>query len=272
MTHERFDDDRLFVTALARGLALLSAYRPGDGVLGNQELAARTGLPKSTVSRLSYTLAAQGYLVADPAGGYRPGPTLLALAATALAGHDVRRAAAPLMQAFSLEHAVSTSLAVRDGTDVVYLETCRSQARVSVQLNVGSRVPLATTAIGRALYAGLPDNERARLDDALAARYGDRWETVRAGLAAALRDWEKTGYTASFGDYETEVMAVGVTVPPLWPGQQAMSLNASGPVFLFDEARMRNEIAPALVALGRSLLPGHGQEIRPSGYSEPTAR
>ena len=49
-------DDRKFVVALARGLEVLRAFTPSEGLLGNQEIAARTGLPKATVSRLTYTL------------------------------------------------------------------------------------------------------------------------------------------------------------------------------------------------------------------------
>src|SRR6187402_2739745 len=68
--------DRHFVTALARGLDLLACFRARDRVLSNQELARRSGLPKSTISRLTYTLTKIGYL--EPAGlsggpGYRLG-------------------------------------------------------------------------------------------------------------------------------------------------------------------------------------------------------
>jgi DNA-binding IclR family transcriptional regulator len=54
--------DRKFVVALSRGLDVLRAFHPRDGLLGNQEIAARTRLPKPTVSRLTYTLTKLGYL------------------------------------------------------------------------------------------------------------------------------------------------------------------------------------------------------------------
>ena len=54
--------DRKFVTALARGLEVLRAFTPTEGLLGNGEIAERTGLPKPTVSRLTYTLTKLGYL------------------------------------------------------------------------------------------------------------------------------------------------------------------------------------------------------------------
>jgi hypothetical protein len=54
--------DRKFVAALARGLDILRVFTPNDGLLGNQEIAQRSGLPKATVSRLTYTLRRLGYL------------------------------------------------------------------------------------------------------------------------------------------------------------------------------------------------------------------
>ncbi|MEO3954879.1 IclR family transcriptional regulator [Chromobacterium piscinae] len=253
------EEDRQFVTALARGLEVLAAFRPGEGALSNQELARRTGLPKSTVSRLSYTLTKLGYLQQEGEGGqYKLGLALLALGSAALAGYDARAAAAPLMREFALANNVSVSLALRDGSDMVYLETCRSQARVSVQLSTGSRVPLATTAIGRAYFAGLPPQEREALLPLLAERYRGDWPALRSRLLQACADYGVHGYTASFGEYESDVMAVGIHLPALLPGQPAMALNASGPAFAFDEAAMRERVAPALRALRQRIAPMPG--------------
>ena len=63
------EGDPNFVTALARGLELLRAFRPGDTLLGNQEFVRRTGFPKATVSRLAGTLVSLGYLRYDEALG-----------------------------------------------------------------------------------------------------------------------------------------------------------------------------------------------------------
>lgn len=248
------DKDRLFVTALARGLEVLAAFRPGELALSNQELAKRTGLPKSTVSRLSYTLTRLGYLAQDEASGhYRLGLAVLALGSTVLASYDIRQIAGPLMREFALEQGLSISLALRDGSDMVYLETCRSPARISVQLTVGSRVPLATTAIGRAYYAGLPAAEQPKLQTLLAARYGAEWPEIGARLEEARQAYLRQGYSASFGEYEPDVMAVGVHLAV--PGQAPMALNASGPAFALSEGAMRERIAPALKALRQRLAP-----------------
>jgi DNA-binding IclR family transcriptional regulator len=249
------EKDRFFVTALARGLALLSAFKPGETTLAHQELTRRTGLPKSTISRLAYTLIKLGYLAEDAdSGHYRLGFAVLALGSVILASYDIRQIAAPLMREFALEHNVSVNLAMRDGVDMVYLETCRSPARLTVQLTIGSRVPLATTALGRAYYAGLPQAEREKLDMELAQHYGADWPALQARLQESLASYRGKGYTSSWGEFAGEISAVGVPLVP--PSGAAFALNASGPAMVMTPERMERDIAPALVELARRIVPG----------------
>ena len=70
--------DRHFVTALSRGLDVLSCFRSGSRLLGNQDISERCSLPKSTVSRLTYTLTKLGYLhYVRESGKYRLGTATL---------------------------------------------------------------------------------------------------------------------------------------------------------------------------------------------------
>ena len=250
------EKDRLFVGALARGLKVLAAFEPGEQALSNLQLAQRTALPKSTVSRLTYTLTKLGYLAQDEGSGqYRLGSAVLSFGASALGSYDMRRIAAPLMREFARENTLSISLGIRDGTDMVYLESFRSQARVSVQLSIGSRVPLATTAIGRAYYCALPESERHQLDQLLLQRYGRQWPDVQTRLQEAMQACIKDGYSESFGEYEEDVMAVGIALPAIMPGMVLMSLNASGPAYTLTVEEMRQRIAPALQRLSTRILP-----------------
>jgi DNA-binding IclR family transcriptional regulator len=250
------DKDRHFVTALARGLALLSAFRPGESTLSHQELTRRTGLPKSTLSRLAYTLIKLGYLSQEAdSGHYRLGLAVLALGAVVLSSYDIRQVAAPLMREFALAHNVSVNLAMRDGVDMVYLETCRSPARLTVQLTIGSRVPIATTALGRAFYAGLNAADRAALDLELAAHYGGEWPQLQQRLQESLESYRSKGYTSSWGEFGAEIVAVGVPLPALTPNAMPFALNASGPASTFTPEKMESEIAPALLELARRIVP-----------------
>jgi hypothetical protein len=119
------EDDRHFVTALARGLEVLSCFRSGEKLLGNQEIAQRCGLPKSTVSRLTRTLTMLGYLIHVPdAGKYRLGTATLALGSAMLTGLDVRQIARPLMQRLADFAQAEIALGTRDRHNMLYIEHC----------------------------------------------------------------------------------------------------------------------------------------------------
>src|SRR5262249_56260790 len=84
--------DRQFVTALARGLDILRAFHAGEGMLGNQEIAHRTGLPKPTVARLTHTLTELGYLnYIRRFRKYELGASLLPLPYPPISSIDLRR-------------------------------------------------------------------------------------------------------------------------------------------------------------------------------------
>src|SRR5205085_8886476 len=94
--------DRKFVTALGRGLDVLRCFGPRDRWLANQEIAARTGLARPTVSRLVYTLTQLGFLrPAHSPRKYALGSAAVSLGYSALTQIDIRRAARPLLHALS---------------------------------------------------------------------------------------------------------------------------------------------------------------------------
>ncbi len=98
-TGKKTATDRNFVVALSRGLDVLRAFQPSDGLLGNQEIAARTNLPKPTVSRLTYTLTKLGYLTPVPRfEKYQLAPAAMALGYAALANLGVRHLSEPFRE------------------------------------------------------------------------------------------------------------------------------------------------------------------------------
>ncbi|MBF5042009.1 IclR family transcriptional regulator [Aggregicoccus sp. 17bor-14] len=243
--------DRQFVTALARGLELLRAFTPQAPLLGNQELAQLTGLPKPTVSRLTHTLTRLGYLTrSERLGKYALNTGVLSLGFTALSSMGVREVARPLMQELAEYANVPVSLGQRDRLNMVYVEHCRSAASVTLRLDLGSRLPLATTAMGRALLAAIPERERSYLMDHLARRDRTAWPQLRKSIEQALRDYEERGFTLSVGDWDRDVVAVGVPlIPP--DGSGIVAFNCGGPAFSLTRERLEGELGPRLVNLAR---------------------
>ena len=241
-------EDRRFSTALARGLAVLRAFRPSDDGLGNAEIADRTGLPRSTVSRLTFTLQRLGYLdQARRSDPYRPGPALLALGNVAAASIRFVELSAPLLRRLADDTGTLALLAVRDGAKMLLVRTWRPRDVSSLWLEVGHRLPIHRSSSGHALLAGLSD---AGFERAVREADGDRGLTVER--AAEVRR-EATGQLLGSGfviadpaDYfAPDIHAVSVPFraselgEPVTFGCGAMPRDLS-------EARMRTEVGPAL--------------------------
>src|SRR5471032_1767783 len=157
-------DERKFVVALARGLEMLRAFRPGETLLGNRDFVDRTGLPKATVNRLAYTLTTLGYLRFDePAGKYALDTGVLSLGFALLAGADALELARPHMRVLAREIGAAVSLGCRDGLDMIYLETIRSETALTLGLAPGSRLSMLTSSMGRAYLAVQPADVRTAL-------------------------------------------------------------------------------------------------------------
>jgi DNA-binding IclR family transcriptional regulator len=240
--------DRQFVTALARGLEILRCFGPGDRSLSNQEIARRTALPRPTVSRLTHTLTALSALRPGRDGGYALGPAVLGLGYALLAQMDARRVARPLMQALAEHAGVSVNLGMRDRLGMVYLDTYRSAATFAVQLEVGSRIPLSSTSMGRAYLCGLSGPARQALLRELQAAEGVAWTRARKAIDQALRDHAAHGLCFSLGDWRPEIHAVAA--PLLLPGEaEPLVFSCSGAAFQLSRERLVREVGPRLLNL-----------------------
>ena len=237
------------VSALDRGLALLQCFGDGHPVLGPTDLARLTGIPRPSVTRLAATLVAHRWLRPEPGGErYMLGAGVVALAQVFLSGLDVRAAARGPMQALAERTGGSVYLAVRDGLEMVLVEACRSRSTMlAARLDVGSRVPLPNSALGRAYLGALDAVTRAQLIESLRLARGSDWQALEPGLQRALAERDATGACISAGEFHREINSVSVALTG--PRGEVMAFNCGGPAFAFPESRLREEIVPALLAL-----------------------
>ncbi|MCC7347770.1 MAG: IclR family transcriptional regulator [Variibacter sp.] len=251
----RGDDnpDRKFVASLARGLEVLRAFTPSEGLLGNRDIAQRTGLPKPTVSRLTYTLTKLGYLThVERIGKYQLAPGALAIGYSTLANMRIRQVARPFMRDLAEYAGASVALGTRDRLNVIYVEHVRSPQSVLLRLDLGSRLPIATTAIGRALLAALPEAERDWLMQHIAKREGDAWPKVRARIESAVEEVRQHGFTVSLGEWQQDVTGVAVPVVPS-DRSGVFAFNCGAPAFQISRERLETDIGPRLVNLARNV-------------------
>jgi DNA-binding IclR family transcriptional regulator len=239
------ETDRRFATTLARGLSVLRAFRPGDGPLGNLDLSERTGLPRSTISRLTFTLSQLGYLEhLKRQERYRLGPAALALGNVAKASFPFLKTADLIMQDLANDLGALVALAVRDRQAMMLTHCWRPQGVASIWLDVGFRLPVERTAPGHALLATWSDEAVERFAATIdtpkfdGSQLGDTIRGARDKMTAQ-------GFVSSIGGWVGTINAAAV---PFWPDDLAEPF-----VFLcgalskdMSEARVEGEVGPRL--------------------------
>lgn len=249
------------VSALDRGLALLHCFDAGQRALGASELARLTGIPRPSVIRLAATLVAHRLLRVEPGGErYQLGAGVVSLAQQFLAGLDLRGSARAPMQALAERTGGSVYLALRDGLEMVLVEACRSPATMlAARLDVGSRVPLPNSALGRAYLGALDAAPRATLLDALRRAHGSDWPALESGLRQALAEQARTGWCSSAGAFHREINSVAVAMRD--PRGELVAFNCGGPAFSFGAERLRREVGPALLETVRAIAAETGGHV-----------
>jgi DNA-binding IclR family transcriptional regulator len=246
--------DRHFVTALARGLEVLACFRHGERTLGNQELARRCGLAKSTVSRLTHTLTKLEYLIyVEESAKYSLGTATLSLGSAMLSRLQIRKLAQPLMQQLAEFGQCMVSLGTRDRLSMIYIDAVRGSAAVTLSLEAGARIQIAPSAMGRAYLAAIPEHEREQIMERVRELSDvNRWPELQRGVSRALRDIRELGVCCSFGDWQKDVNAIAVPVRP-GGGLPPMAINCGAPAYMVSKEFLLERVRPRLIALANEL-------------------
>lgn len=229
---------------------MLQAFRPGSTLLGNTELAERTGLSKSTVSRLTQTLVGAGLLQMDKATrAYRLAPATLSLAHAMRSGSEILNTALPLMRATAQSHRINVGLAAPDLDEMIYLESIRYNPRPSLRSVVsGQRVPMASTSLGLAYLCSVHEPHRTTLLEHLMHKDAQQWEVVAARLAQAQHSLAQKGWCAA--SWQPGVVALST---PLRFREMDYALNVSLTI-MEDRDAVIERLARILLDLNAQLL------------------
>ena len=195
--------------SLERGIAVLRAFRAGSSMLGTSEIAERTGLSRSTVSRLTQSLIEAGMLEYVPqCRAYRLGVPVLSMAHAMRDGSQVLRVAAPMMAEVAMRQKINVGLAVAEGDEMIYLESFRYNRRQSLRTVVsGQRIPMALTSLGRAHLATLSPEAFSAMMRVMADKYRGRgWGALRREIDAAVCSVHEKGYCVA--SWQPQVVAM----------------------------------------------------------------
>ena len=246
------EGDRQFATTLARGLEVLRCFTPLEPMLGNKEISVRTGLPKPTVSRLTYTLTKLGYLRHNMRmGKYQLGSAVLSIGYPLLASMSIRQIARPFMKELADYANGSVNMGIRDRLNMVYVEACRSGNLTNLP-DIGTAIPIAQSVMGRAfLYACTPPEREAVLNQ-MKVKEPESLRKYKAQIDKGLEDIRGKGYCVSHGELRREIHAVGVPMRRNVDGE-IMTFNCGIPAFMVKKGQLEEDIGPRLVAMVRNI-------------------
>jgi DNA-binding IclR family transcriptional regulator len=228
--------DRQFVTALGRGLTVLSCFARAHTELGTSEIARLTGLPQPTVWRLCYTMLKLGYLVqARGSDKLRLGVPVLGLGYAVLADQNIAQLAYPYMQDLSDQCEGAVALGMRDGHDIFYLQRCVGPKVMFVEQ---PRVPIAKSVTGWGYLAGLTPALRASIFSEFKALYGSSWRDMEKQIIKSIGAYDKTGYVLGKGIVHREINTIAVPIVSSG-GSLVLVLTCGGIASVFTEEVLR---------------------------------
>lgn len=238
--------DRKFANTLARGLSVLSAFRDSDDGLTHAQISERTGLPKPTISRLTNTLCALGYL---SHGGrndrFRLGPATIAIGSVATMAVGFVALVSDAMQALADETETLALIAVRDANKMMLVKTWRPSGASSIWLDPGHRIPIFGSSSGQAVLAALNEERFEGLlpDPNMRAFRQDGYDQLLGqGFAIAPHNTR----------YASTVNAVSV---PYFAGEfgEPVAFSCGALPNALPDARMKHVVGPALRSVVRNL-------------------
>jgi IclR family pca regulon transcriptional regulator len=238
------------VQSLERGLAVLSAFTARDTSLTITDVAARTGLSRATARRLLLTLEQLGYVESNRRE-FSLTPTVLELAKPFAGPVDPWGFAKPYLQSLTDRLEESASIAVLDGTDILYVARTPTRRLMTLAVTVGSRLPAHATSKGRVLLAFLPEAElEAYFRRSAMERYTDRTVVNEDELRAILAGIRTEGW--AIVDQQLEEGLCSVAAPIVEPnGRVSAALSVCAHAGRVDPTTLRTEFLPLVLETAR---------------------
>jgi IclR family acetate operon transcriptional repressor len=238
---------------LDKGLTLLEALAEHPQGTGVSQVAREVGLPASTAHRLLANLVERGFVSFDSdSRRYYLGLKIFELSNQVALARALSEVALPAMRRLAKATGESVFLAVRDGTDLVYIERVGGESRIQITGAIGSRGPLYCTAQGKAILAFLPESEQAKIltQIRLEPRAPNTITDPRE-LRKELQRTRERGWAVADEENQEGIRAVGVALIN-YREQPLAAMSVAAPTFRVSLARLE-EFAPLLIDAARKI-------------------
>ncbi|MFN9726674.1 IclR family transcriptional regulator C-terminal domain-containing protein [Acidovorax sp.] len=241
-----------YVQSFARGLEVIRSFSARTPQQTLSEVAAQTGLTRAGARRILLTLQTLGYVESE-GKLFRLTPRILDLGFAYLSSLPIWNLAEPVMEDLVEEVRESSSAAVLDGLDIVYVLRVPTHKIMRTNLGVGSRLPACWTSMGRVMLAALPDDElKARLAHHRLERFTEHTAPDLPTLLERIRQARAQGWCLVNQELEEGLISIAAPLSDR-SGRTVAALNISGQANRTSAQMMQETLLPALLRAARTI-------------------
>jgi len=205
---------------------VIQAFSQQRRSLTISQISQKTGIPRAAVRRCLYTLAQLGFVAAEDGRHFSLRPRILSLGHPYLTSTPLAKAAQPVLRHVSNTLNESSSIAILDGADILYIARASTSRIMTIDLDIGSRLPAHCTSMGRVLLAQLePVALEAQLARCKLIQYTPNTLITLDALRAELDQVRTQGYALI--DQELELGLRSIAVPILESGAESVTQAAA---------------------------------------------
>jgi IclR family pca regulon transcriptional regulator len=241
-----------FVQSLDRGLAVIRAFDAEHPRLQLSDVARATGLTRAAARRFLLTLVELGYMRLD-GREFSLRPRVLELGYSYLSGLTLPDIAQPHLETLVAKVGESSSVAVLDCDDVVYVARVHTKRIMTVMITVGTRFPAHASALGQVLLAHLPAEQ---LHDYLTHAHLEpltpRTLADRALLTARLDRVRAQGYAMADQELEEGLRSAAAPIRNRG-GDVAAAVNVSVSASRTTLRQLEDDFVPSLIETARQI-------------------
>lgn len=226
--------------SVLKALDILECLARVDRPLSAQEVAQRCGLSRPTAYRLLTTLSTRDFVtIYENSGRYQIGPRVLSLSESFLDRFDLPKIVRPNLQELSQQSRETVHLGVLSGTEILYVDKVDGPQSVRMHSTIGASNPLHSTAMGKAILAFLPREERdALLDEITLTPRTSNTIIARVGLIEHLEQVRAQRFAIDDIENEEGIRCVGA---PIFDhrARPIAGISISGPAYRLSSSRIR---------------------------------